>query len=306
MTNEEKAKRDLRQEITNQVIEMLEKGTAPWVRPWRLGELTGMLNATTNNHYQGINVCILQMAIRRSKQKDPRWMTYLQAQSKGWQVRKGEKGTKILVYLPPRKILNKHDELEEKNMVVVWPTVFNVTQVVGDIPAYEPAKVTVFTAATAGEAIMKKSGAKIAYSGSEAYYTPLLDQITIPDRKKFKDAAGFYETAMHELVHWTGHKTRLDRHGITGRSVFGSVEYAREELVAELGAFFICAETGLPFNPKNSGAYIQHWVRLLKRDKKEIFKAASQAARAADFLLNRTKTKVSVKDTSAVVQKKAA
>jgi len=263
------------------------------------------MNATTGNHYQGINVCILQMAMLRMERKDPRWVTYVQAQSKGWQVRRGEKGTKILVYLPPKKILNKDDELEEKDMVVAWPTVFNVTQVDGEIPPYEAPEITVFAAAEAGESIIKKSGAKIEYQGDEACYMPMIDQIQLPDRKKFKDAAGFYEVAMHELVHWTGHKTRLDRGGITGKIVFDSTEYAREELIAELGSFFICAETGLPFNPKNAGAYLKHWIRLLERDKKEIFKAASQAAKAADFLMNRTKANP-IRGTSTVVQKQAA
>ena len=281
-----KAKRDLRQEITNRVIEMLDNGTAPWVRPWRTGELTGMLNATTLKHYQGINVCILQMALLSQKRKDPRWMTYVQAQSRGWQVRNGEKGTKILVYLPPTKVIDKNGDVEEKDMVVTWPTVFNVEQADGDIPAYVAPKVTVFEAVKAGEAIIERSGAKITYFGDQACYTPIIDQITLPDRKKFKDAAGFYETAMHELVHWTGQEGRLERAGIIGRHPFGSEGYAFEELVAELGAFFICAETGLPFSPKNAGAYLKSWIQILKRDKRVIFKAASAAAKAADYLLN--------------------
>lgn len=283
---------DFRQEVTNQVIEMIEARTAPWIRPWQTGEIAAAFNPTTNNPYRGGNVMVLMCASLRKGYTDPRWMTYRQAAERGWQVRKGEKASRIEFF---KEELKEDEETGNKKWRAVarhYP-VFNAQQIDG-LPKLELPKKEEWEAIKSGERIIKKSGAVIKYGGDRAYYHTVLDYIQLPDREDFYNAAMFYSTACHELAHWTGHRSRLNR-AFVGYDRH-TEEYAREELVAELTSLFLSAETGLPYDPSQHAAYIKSWLRALKKDKNELFRAASSASKATDYLLQ-----VKMRKTSAVV-----
>jgi putative DNA primase/helicase len=281
-----KSHKDFRQEITDDVIKMIEVKTAPWLQPWTTGEILAAFNPTTNNLYRGGNVIALMCASLRKGYTDPRWMTYRQAAERGWRVRTGEKSSRIEFFKEDVTEDEKTGK-EKKQLVARHYPVFNAQQIEG-IPKIVLPKKEEWEAIQAGERIMKLSGAVIKHGGSEAYYSPASDHIQLPKRECFYNAAMFYSTACHELGHWTGHKTRLNREGIYDRN---SESYAREELVAELASWFVSAETGLPFDPSQHAAYIKSWLRALKKDKNEIFRAASAASKATDYLLQVKKRK---------------
>jgi hypothetical protein len=164
-------------------------------------------------------------------------------------------------------------------------TVFNASQVDG-VPPHEPKQKSTFDAVHAGEQILHHSGAQIIHDQLDrAYYSRSQDSIHLPTKSAFKDAAGYYGTALHELAHWSGHPSRLDRKTLAEAYRFGDVNYAKEELRAELASVFLAAERGIPHNPEQHAAYVEHWIKALKEDKNEIFRAAHDASKAADFLL---------------------
>ena len=154
------------------------------------------------------------------------------------------------------------------------------------IPPHTPKQHTTFEAVQAGEQILKNSGANIAHDQADrAFYSRSQDSIHLPPKDAFKDAAGYYGTALHELAHWTGHPSRLDRSTLTESYRFGDVNYAKEELRAELASVFLAAQRGIPHDPEQHAAYVNSWIGALKRDKNEIFRAAHDASKATDFIL---------------------
>jgi hypothetical protein len=164
-------------------------------------------------------------------------------------------------------------------------TVFNAQQIEG-IPPHTPEQHTTFEAVQAGEQILKNSGANIAHDQADrAFYSRSQDSIHLPPKDAFMDAAGYYGTAPHELAHWTGHPSRLDRSTLTDSYRFGDVNYAKEELRAELASVFLAAQRGIPHNPEQHAAYVNSWIGALKRDKNEIFRAAHDGSKATDFIL---------------------
>lgn len=282
-----KVQTDFRQEVTNEVIRMIEAGTAPWIKPWSVGEIAAAYNPTTQKPYRGGNVIALMVASMRKGYTDPRWMTYRQAAGRGWRVRKGEKSARIEFFTEQEQKDKTTGETKVRPIARHYP-VFNAQQVDG-VPQLDLPKKEEWKAIRAGERIMKKSGAIIRYGGNSAYYDKVLDYIQLPEREHFFNAAMFYSTACHELAHWTGHPSRLNR--ATCMTARRSDEYAREELVAELASWFLSAETGLPFDPSQHAAYINSWLLALRKDKNEIFRAASAASKATDYLLQATKPK---------------
>lgn len=269
---------DLRADITARMIAALEKGDAPFIRPWQ--DAFAPQNAVTGRRYNGANAFYLGL-LAFDLGGDPRWCTLQQAREKGWHVRKGEKGTSVFFW----KFLEKEDEEGEKKRFpfATYFTVFHASQIEG-IPEYAPAAREI-PPVEAAEKIILSSGANIRHGGNRAYYTPATDIITLPPRSSFLDAGYYYGVALHELAHWTGHKSRLDR-PIGG--VKGSPEYAREELVAEMAATFLTAETGVPQSPEHfeqHAGYISLWIELLKNDNNALFRAASEASKAANYLL---------------------
>jgi antirestriction protein ArdC len=283
---------------------MLERGVAPWQKPWAPGasSLGIPFNPTSERAYRGGNAIHLMATSLLRNYEDPRWMTYKQASDNGWQVRRGEKGTQIEYWeakeasdktqpspsdgLGDTSTANSNNASAGKSRFVhrVY-TVFNGQQMDG-IPAHAPKQHTTFDAVHAGEQILNNSGANIAHDQADrAFYSRSQDSIHLPPKDAFKDAAGYYGTALHELAHWTGHPSRLDRSTLTASYRFGDVNYAKEELRAELASVFLAAQRGIPHDPEQHAAYVNSWVGALKRDKNEIFRAAHDASKATDFIL---------------------
>src|SRR5438105_700305 len=257
-------------------------------------------NPTSERQYRGGNAINL-MAVSVSRgYDDPRWMTYRQAQEKGWQVREGEKGTAIeywdfakgMAAQPDRtEVSDDPPETENKNngrprIVHRVYTVFNAKQIEG-VPAHTPKQRTEFEIVQAGESILQNSGAEILHDQDDrAFYNRASDRIHLPPKAAFITAANYYGTALHELSHWTGHPSRLDRETLNSSKSFGDPSYAREELRAELASVFLAAERGIPHEPAHHAAYVGSWITALQDDKNEIFRAARDAHRAADFVLS--------------------
>src|SRR5580700_3819771 len=264
-------------------------------KPW---ESAGMpFNPTTDKGYRGGNAVHLMATGLSRGYEDPRWMTYKQAAENGWQVRKGEKGTHIEFWEVKAKREEKsaepvrggRDETAKENqsrLIHRVYTVFNAKQVEG-VPALEREQPSVFEAVHSGERILANSGAKIAHDQRDsAFYSRSSDSIHLPLKETFKDAPGYYGTALHELAHWTGHPSRLNRPTLNDSYRFGDLNYAKEELRAELASVFIAAEVGVPHDPANHAAYVGSWIKALKEDKNEIFRAAHDASTATDFVLS--------------------
>jgi antirestriction protein ArdC len=285
-------KTDLYSKITGQIVAELENGVRPWHKPWAAGHLAGPVSRplrANGKPYSGINVLMLWITAMERGYGAPIWMTYRQAREIGAQVRKGEKGT-LVVYAS--KILRSEqdtktgEEQEREIPFLKGYTVFNVEQIDG-LPAH-------YTAAHAprlnpeqrigeAEAFFAATGADIKHGGGEACYIPSLDIVRMPAFESFTDAGAYYATLAHECVHWTQHPKRLDRD--FGGKRFGDCAYAMEELVAELGAAFLCADLELTPRIRDDHApYIAGWLKALKDDRRAIFTAASHAQKAADFL----------------------
>ena len=281
--------RDHRQEMTNQIISLLESGTAPWQQPWQGGD-TGMpMNPTTGKEYRGGNVLGLMISSMVRGYTDPRWMTFKQALDNGWRVRKGEKGSRIEYWesKPGNKAEDAPDDEKHSRLIHRVYTVFNAQQIEG-IPTLHVEPRKPFEIIEAAENALKASGADIRHGGAKAYYSPRTDHIQMPDRHCFVDEAHYYSTALHELAHWTGAKGRLDRTGEKG--AFGSPEYAKEEIRADMASLFLSAELGIPYDPVDQAGYISNWIQVLKNDKNEVFKAASDASKICDFILGKSRT----------------
>jgi antirestriction protein ArdC len=278
--------------VADMLIDKIEQGTAPWQKPWAAGQDLYPQNPTTDKHYHGIN----QMILMAQGRDDPRWLTYKQAQSIGAQVNKGEKGTPIVFYDFTEKVakldengkpvLNeKGEEVKETVMTTrpraIWSTVFNAEQIAGMPPLEQKAKA--WNEIEAAEKIIKETGANIAHKPIDnAFYNPVKDQITLPKESQFQNAVSYYQTALHELWHWTGHKSRLDR-DLSAR--FGTKEYAREELRAEIASVMTGAKIGIGSTPREeNAAYVKNWVEILRNDPKEIYRAAADAEKAAQYI----------------------
>jgi antirestriction protein ArdC len=300
----EPARRDFRQEVTDRIIHMLETGVAPWQKPWNSadGSLDMPMNPTTGKAYRGGNAIHLMATGLSRGYGDPRWMTYRQAAGLAWQVRKGEKGTQIEFWEvkagrdtrsgPIRagdgeehQPAKDHDQDRGNRLIHRVYTVFNAKQIEG-VPEWTAKQRTIFEVVEAAEQILNNCGATILHDQADrAYYNRSSDSIHLPPKHAFENASGYYGTALHEAAHWTGHPSRLDRATLNETYRFGDISYAKEELRAELASVFLAAERGIPHNPEQHAAYVGSWTTTLKEDKNEIFRAAHDASRAADFLL---------------------
>jgi len=296
-------KRDFRREVTDRIVRMLEEGVAPWQKPWEPGEATPVMptNPTTGRAYRGANALHLMATAFQRGYGDPRWMTYQQAARQGWYVRRGEKGTQIEYWeVKAAEERSFGDQTEGADSRQAGRsqgadganrflhriyTVFNANQVEG-IPAWTPTERTRFEIIHSAEQILTGSAARIIHDQADrAFYDRASDRIHLPPEDAFRDAAGYYGTALHELAHWTGHPMRLDRSTLNESYRFGDLNYAKEELRAELASLFLAAERGIPHDPAQHAAYVDSWISALQKDKHEIFRAAHDASRAADFLL---------------------
>ena len=286
-----RAPRDHYQEVTDRIIAALEAGTPPWRRPWdpdKAGGAAMPRNAATGQRYRGINVLTLGMSALAFESADPRWATYKQAEARGWQVRQGERGT--TGYFFKRLELRdntKPDDGEVRRIPLLRAfTLFHASQI-EDIPPYVPPMIAEapWRAPEAAEIILASSGAVVRFGGDRAFYSPATDHIQMPPQGAFATAEGFSGTLIHEASHWTGHASRLNR---DLRNGFGSHDYAREELRAEIGQMMACDELGIAVSDgdfANNAAYVASWLEKLRSDRKEIFRAAADAQRIADYLL---------------------
>ncbi len=285
---------DIYQRVTDQIVSELEKGTRPWLKPWNAEHAAGRITRPLRANgipYRGINVLMLWAAATECGYAAPLWLTYKQAQELGGQVRKGEKGS--LVVYANTITRTEQDESTGEDMEREIPfmkgyTVFNAEQVDG-LPAHfhamqQPALDPVARIEKA-EAFFASVGADIRESGNRAFYSVTEDRVQMPPFVAFREPEAYYATLAHELCHWTRHPKRLDRD--FGRKRFGDEGYAMEELVAELGAAFVCADLELTPQPREEhAAYIASWLKALKEDKRAIFAAAAHAQRAADYLVS--------------------
>ncbi|ANJ95194.1 MULTISPECIES: ArdC family protein [Enterobacterales] len=277
-----KTKTDIYQTVTDSIISALEAGVKPWSCPWqRVPGISGLpSNYSTGAAYSGMNIMLLWSSASHQGFSDSRWMTYKQAQAEGGQVRKGEHGTTAIFY----STLEKENDAGEIDYIPMLKTftVFNVEQIDG-LPLSDEAvcPAETFEPLLRAEALFRNSGATIIEKGHNAFFQPSTDEIWLPERYLFSDAASFYATGLHELVHWSGGKKRLNRE-MKGK--FGSADYAEEELVAELGSAFLMADLGIVGEVQHE-SYIASWLQALKNDKRYVFKAVSAASKAHSYLM---------------------
>lgn len=287
-------KRDIYQDITDQIIAAIEAGAGKASLPWhRKGAMHSLpANAITHRPYNGINVFLLWCTAEAEGYLTNEWATYRQWQDAGAQVKKGEKSTTVIFYKEYSTGETDEDGEEEKRRVARAFRVFNAAQVDGyESPTLSlPENIIPITQHEEAEALVANTGANIRHGGQNAFYRPSEDFIQMPLKELFKGTGtisgteGYYATLLHELTHWSGHGSRMNR-DLNNR--FGDDAYAMEELVAELGASFLCAELGVtPTLRSDHIQYIAHWLEVMKGDKKSIFTAAAQASQAVQFLTN--------------------
>jgi antirestriction protein ArdC len=283
--------------VTDKIISHLENGVAPWRQPWRADD-QGPRNLD-GHRYRGINVLLLIMESMGNGYQSPYWLTFNQAKAKGGTVKKGEKST-VIIFWKKIMVREKNEatgKIEKKIIPMLrYYRVFNLEQTEG---VKIPRKVLEDQLAASkpdadhdpiaeAEAIVLgyKDGPKITKRGARAFYVPSTDKITVPPMKAYDSAEEFYSTLFHEMGHSTGHEGRLDR--FSGKNgAFGSHDYGREELVAEMTNAFLCAESGILTTVENSAAYLASWIRTIKEDNRAVVVAAGQAQRAADLIMNR-------------------
>jgi len=284
-------RKDVYTRVTERIIADLEQGVRTWLKPWHSEHAAGRITRPLRHNgtpYRGMNILLLWGEAVAKGYAAPIWMTYKQAQEIGANVRKGEHGS-LVVYansISKTETNEAGEDIEREIPFMKGYTVFNVEQVDG-LPAHYYAQpvnpLPLAERIDAADAFMTATGATIQHGGNSAFYAPARDVVQLPPFEAFKDKESYYATALHELTHWTKHKSRLERDFSAKR--FGDTGYAREELVAELGAAFLCADLGItPEIRDDHAAYLGHWLNVLKEDKRAIFSAAAHAQRAADYL----------------------
>ena len=285
-----KERASLYSEVTKRIIAELEEGQLPWVQPWDRAACgcTMPHNAETGRKYGGINVLILWAEVVAGGYASQRWLTYRQAEAAGGNVRRGERGTVICYadrFTPKAEVeAAKADDRAARQVAFLKRfVVFNVDQCEGLPEEYTAAMAGPEPVLAVAEAdrLIAASGARVQIGGDEAFYSPPHDLVQVPPQAAFHQPIDWYRTALHELGHWTGHASRLGRDQEGG---FGSDSYAKEELVAEMAAAFTCASLEIAPTVRHSD-YIASWLSVLRGDEKAIFRAASQASKASDYLL---------------------
>ncbi len=293
---------DVYTRVTNRIVADLEAGIPTWLKPWSAEHLAGKITRPLRANgvlYKGVNVFMLWAESVARGFVCPIWMTYRQARELGGQVRKGETGS--LVVYADKMIRTETDaqgaESERAIPFLKGYSVFNCEQIDGLPDRFQATAPRLDPAARIAHAeqFLSASGADIRHGGTQAYYAIHPDYVQMPLFEAFRDAVSYYATLSHELTHWTRHPSRLDRD--FGRKRYGDEGYAREELVAELGAAFLCADLHLTPQPRpDHAAYIASWLDVLRHDKRFIFTAASHAQRAVDFLHERHRSATSGAD----------
>lgn len=281
------------EEITGKIIADLEAGHVPWVQPWGTDAAKAPLampnNAATGRHYSGINVLILWAAVIQHGFPAQSWLTFRQALTLGGNVRQGERGTTVVYadrFVPDDAKRRARETGEDARAIPFLKryTVFNVAQcdnLPDDIAVVAPTPLPDLIGPTV-EALIRATGVDFRIGGDKAFYASGPDYVMVPPPRTFFEPVEWYRTALHELGHATGHSSRLNR-DLTG--AFGSKTYAFEELVAEINAAFCCAALGIAPTVQHAG-YIGAWLEVLREDSRAVVRAASQATKAADWILS--------------------
>lgn len=305
-------KADLYQQVTDKIIAAMVKGVPPWRRPWRSAQNVHgnalPVNATTGKHYSGVNIPLLWMSAEERGFSSDRWLTYQQAKAVGGQVRKGEMCSMAIIYKSFEKQTTDDDGTRlfdedgrpmMESLAMLKPLqLFNVAQCDGlpdavagmqqQVTTTEDDRGSIFSEHQQAQmlAILNATGvACTSYRQNRAYYQPSTDRIVMPTTSQFVYEADYWSTLLHELVHATGHSSRLNREGITSSSrKFGDPVYAFEELIAETGSAFLCAELGV-YGDVQHESYLASWQKVLRDDKKAFFRACRFAREASEFLL---------------------
>ncbi|MEO9474614.1 MAG: zincin-like metallopeptidase domain-containing protein [Cyclobacteriaceae bacterium] len=295
MYNAKGSKNDIHQDVTNNIIEMLDQVDMKDYQPpfANLAALGIPENPTTSKRYQGINILALWFNQKSKEFQSNKWASFKQWKEAGSHVKKGEKGTRIIFYKTLVKDNENGNSEDEKIKIPMLKqyVVFNASQVEG----YEDSEKNIIPECDKVNRLnlvddfCKNTKAEIRTGGDRAYYTPIGDYINMPETSLFYDSENtsatenYYSVLLHELTHWTGAKSRLNRDW--EKSQKPKEDYAFEELVAELGSAFLCAQHNInQSHPKNHALYIKSWLKALRNDKSFIFKAAAQAAKASDYL----------------------
>jgi antirestriction protein ArdC len=280
---------DVYTRVTVRIVADLEQGVRPWSRPWNADHAAGRITLPRRHSgepYRGINILLLWSETMDKGFAQSTWMTYRQASELKAHVRKGEHGS-LVVYADRVTKTEQVDgaDVEREIPFLKAYTVFNVEQIEGLPERYfspQPQPLEPMALHERAEAFFAATGATIRHAGNMAYYSPLQDVVVLPTPESFRDGESYAATKAHELTHWTAHSSRLDR--ILGKR-FGDDAYAAEEIVAELGASYLAATLGISGEPREDHAsYIEHWLRMLKADKRAIFTAATHAQKAVDYL----------------------
>jgi antirestriction protein ArdC len=287
----ERLTKDVYTRVTDRIIADLEQGIRPWMKPWAAEHTAGRINRPLRHNgtpYRGMNILLLWGEAMAKGYIAPIWMTFKQALELDAHVRKGEHGSLVVFAntVTKKEITEDGQDVEREIPFMKGYAVFNVEQIDG-LPAHYYAKpenpLPLSERIETADRFINATGAAIFHAGNSAFYAPARDLIQLPPFEAFRDKESYYATALHELTHWTKHENRLSRD--FGRQRFGDAGYAREELVAELGSAFLCANIGItPEIREDHADYIGHWLSVLKQDKRAIFSAAAHAQRAADFL----------------------
>ncbi|WP_431033421.1 ArdC family protein [Pseudomonas yamanorum] len=295
---------DIYQDVTDKIVAALDQGVVPWIKPWSSNSSVNIdhqpypINAVTRRPYSGINLPLLWAEARLKGFTQDRWLTFNQAKKAGGHIRKGEHSTLAVLYKPMEReeqtetgqpIFDENGQPKIKHFGMLRTHfLFNIEQTEGletfNETMLEADPADPFQANNAAENLLFSSRANIIHRpADEAFYHPIRDLIQLPTKAQFHNEGGYYATALHELTHWTGHQARLQREGVVSSCPFGCPGYAFEELVAEMGAAFLCAYAGIQGELRHEG-YIDAWLSLLKADKHAIFRASGQARSASEYL----------------------
>jgi antirestriction protein ArdC len=279
---------DIHGEITDQIVAMLDKGVVPWRNPI-LGHGTAghPKNLESGKAYRGVNVFLLAVKAFAQGYDSSYWLTFNQAKANGGSVRKGEKAS-MIVFWKQQAITDKETAKPKIIPILRYFNVFNVAQCDGikspDAPAFQPVE---FKPLDAAELLVKAytDPPAIEHGGAQAYYRPGSDTVRVPEPTRFTSGEEYYSVLFHELAHSTGHSKRLDRKLDTDPKPFGSSDYGREELIAEMASAFLCGHAGIkPAVIENQASYIGGWLKTIRSDKRLVIVAAGAAQRAADFI----------------------
>ena len=314
MTGKAMTAEEYHRRFADQIIEQIKRGAAPWQKPWKPGERVLPSNLDTDRPYSGGNSLHLAAVAQDRGYSDIRWGTYRQIQAHRGQIRKGERGTRILSFQDHRRIAVKDPQgrlvtdeqgrrvYRYERLPVPWIkryTVFNAEQANGLASRPSPTVEPIWKAHQEAEKVLDESQVRIRHvAGDRAYYHLGNDEIVLPERGQFPSANHYYQTALHELGHSTGHPERMNRESLIQglEAGFGSEAYAKEELRAEISAMMTGERIGIGHDPSRGAAYVENWIAVLQEDPREIRRAAADAQKISDFILVRSRERSAEKE----------